>query len=558
MSYENHVQFFLNWVEKTPDKIFLRQPFGDSWKETSWKEAFDQASAITASLQSKNIEKGSKIAVLSKNCMHWILADLAISMGGYVSTPFFPNLSKEEFRELINRSEASVLFIGKLDAPVWEQLKDEVPANITVICFPHYEGNAKVEIGFDWDQLVTENNSPAEIHKPEIDDLWTILFTSGTTGSPKGVMLNYKSPAALMDMELKNHSIGIFKGEEHIFFSYLPLNHIAERMIVEIACLLTGGVISFAESLESFAANLESVQPTSFMSVPRIYTKFQLAVLEKLGEKKFDLLMKIPIVNSILKKKLRQKFGLSRAHVILTGAAPTPQSLKNWYKKIGVDLREIYGMTENAGGCCAMPRGIDKADYVGKALTGVDIKTDEDGQILMKAPWLMTGYYKDEENTANTLVAGWLKTGDQGEVTADGYVKLTGRVSDTFKTSKGKFVTPGPLEWALAENTYIEQICVSGLGLDQPLALVLLSEMGKEVDQEQLEENLNKTIDTINEKNPKYLHISKMIVLDDEWSVDNGLLTPTMKIKRNAINKHYQDNFESWDKADKRIIFYKK
>ncbi len=557
MSLKTHLDLFLEWKDKKPNDVFLRQPYGSVWKEITWKQAYDEAASITAALQAMNIPKGSNIAILSKNCYHWILADMAITMGGFVSTPFFPTLSLDEFKFLLEESEAKVIFIGKIDKPAWDILKNSVPQGVEVVRFPHYEGNAKIEIGKDWDDLVKAYAPNIEVHRPQLDDLWTILFTSGTTGNPKGVMLSFKSPAEIMNLEMKHNVIGMFQSDEYHFFSYLPLNHIAERMIVEIACLLTGGNISFAENIETFAQNLQSVQPTGLMGVPRIYTKFQMAVLEKLGAK-LNILLHIPILNNLIKKKIRHGFGLSRAIVTLTGAAPTPQSLKDWYLKIGINLREIYGMTENAGGCCVMPQNENKPESVGKPLAGVEIKIDpETGELIMRSPWLMLGYYKQPEKTAEVLRDGWLYTGDVAEITPDGFVKITGRISDTFKTSKGKFITPGPKEWELAENQFVEQVCVAGRGLDQPIALVILSEIGKRQTSDVLTESFETQIKKINDASPLYQHIRKLIVLNDDWTVDNGLLTPTLKIKRRKIDQKYGHLFEKWYNMKETVIFIK-
>lgn len=555
---KTHIEFFIDWKDKKPNDVFLKQPKGSNWVETTWGEAYRQSAGVASAMQNMGIEKGSNIAILSKNCMHWILADMAIIMAGYVSTPFFPNLSKEEFKDLIKRSEAKVLFVGKIDKPVWEILKNEIPSDVKVIAFPHYEGNATIDTGENWDTLVANNLPIEKPHIPNLNDLWTILFTSGTTGAPKGVMLNYNSAATIMDMELKHNQIGIFNAKEKQFFSYLPLNHIAERMIIEIACLLTGGTISFAESLETFPQNLQQVQPTSFMSVPRIYTKFQLAVIEKLGSK-LDFLLKIPFINSLLKKKIREGFGLSRAGVILTGAAPTPQSLKNWYAKLDIDLREIYGMTENAGGCCVMPQNFNVPNFVGKSLPEVELKIDEsNGEVIMKAPWNMMGYYKEPELTAEVLQDGWLRTGDCGFVNDEGYLKLTGRASDTFKTSKGKFIVPGPMEWKLSENHFIEQVCVAGLGLNQPLALINLSEIGKNAEKEELEKSLEETVRKINKELPSYQHLSKAVVIHEEWTIEMGLLTPTMKIKRKKVNERYDSLLLDWENKEETVVYYGK
>ncbi len=556
MANKTHLQYFYDRVLETPGAVFLRQPEGEKWHEITWKQAYDEASRMAAYLHSLSLEPGSSIAILSKNCYHWILADLAIMMSGHISTPFFPNLSSGELSELLKLSHAKLLFVGKLDAPVWENLQHVIPDNLPTVAFPHYPGNAAVETKMEWKDILTEFNPIQKPHDPEIHDVWTILFTSGTTGTPKGVTLTYNSPAALMEMERKQEVIGIFRNTEFVFFSYLPLNHIAERMIVEVACLLTGGCISFGESLDTFAKNLQTVQPTVFMSVPRIYTKFQMAVIDKLGEKKLNILLRIPLLSDVLKKKIRAGFGLSRCPIILTGAAPTPQPLKNWYKRLGIDLREIYGMTENAGGCTLMPAGNNQPGTVGKPLPEVEIKIEEHtGEVLMKAPWIMQGYYNEPEKTAATLRDGWLHTGDQGELTPDGFLKLTGRVSDTFKTSKGKFVAPGPLEWQLAENVFIEQVCVAGLGIPQPVALVALSEVGKHEERDEVIQRLTESLNHLNQTLPGYQQISKIVVVKDEWNVDNGLLTPTLKIKRNKMNERYGEKLEGWSKTTETVIW---
>jgi long-subunit acyl-CoA synthetase (AMP-forming) len=556
MDSKTHLQYFYDRVINTPDAVFLRQPEGEKWHETTWKQAYDEAARVAAYIRSLDFEPGSHIALLSKNCCHWIMADLAIMMAGHISTPFFPNLSAVELSELLKLSRAKLLFIGKLDIPVWDNLKNVIPNDLPTVAFPHYPGNAALQTKKEWKEILTEFNPIQKPHDPNLHDVWTILFTSGTTGTPKGVTLTYNSPAALMEMERKQQVIGIFQNKEFVFFSYLPLNHIAERMIVEVACLLTGGTISFGESLDTFAKNLQAVQPTIFMSVPRIYTKFQMAVIDKLGEKKLAVLLHIPILSGILKKKIRAGFGLSRCPIILTGAAPTPQPLKNWYKRLGIDLREIYGMTENAGGCTLMPAGNTEPGTVGKPLPEVEIKIEaHSGEVLMKAPWIMQGYFNEPEKTAATLRDGWLHTGDQGEITADGFLKLTGRVSDTFKTSKGKFVAPGPLEWQLAENILIEQVCVTGLGIPQPIALVSLSEVGKHEEREEVIQRLTESIGSLNQSLPGYQQVSKIVVAKDEWTVDNGLLTPTLKIKRNKMNERYTDKLEAWSKRTDMVIW---
>lgn len=554
---KTHLEYFLEHVKKTPNEVYLRQPTGDIWHEITWQQAYDEAAKMANYITSLDFPKGSNIGIVSKNCDHWILADLAIMMAGHVSTPFYPNVSAGELKYLIERSEAKLLFIGKLDVPIWENMKTIIPTDLPVVSFPHYKNNGIVEIGKKWKNITTDIAPLGKIHVPELHDIWTILFTSGTTGEPKGVVLNYRSAAELMEMEAKHNVIGVFNdADKFVYFSYLPLNHIAERIIVEIASFFTGGSISFSESLDRFVFNLQAVQPNTFMSVPRIYTKFRSAVIDKLGERKLNLLLSIPIVSSIIKKKIRKGFGLSRAKAVMTSAAPAPQALKDWYKKLGIHLREAYGMTENAAGFCFMPANQIKPNSVGKPIPGVEVKIiPETGEVCMKAPWIMIGYYKDDKKTAEVIKDGWLHTGDKGELDADGHLVLSGRVSDTFKTSKGKFIDPGPLEWKLSANTAIEQICVAGSGIPQPIALVSLSEIGKIMDRNEVVESLKESVKNVNAENSSYQHISTLVVVNDEWNVDNNLLTPTLKIKRNKIDDRYSSNYEKWYESKESVIW---
>lgn len=551
---QTHLDFFYEWEKKQPDAPFLRQPYGKDWKQITWREVGEQARRMATALQTLGLQPGDKVGIVSKNCYHWIIADLAIMMGKFVSTPFYPTLTAPQLHEVVLASEAKVLFIGKLDD--WEELRLGIPAGVQLITFPHYPGNAEIKEGVAWDRLISENEPIAGNPAPGINDLWTVIFTSGTTGAPKGVMLNYYQPAALMFNEAKNNNLKIFSAKEHRFFSYLPLNHIAERIIVEGAAFQTGGSISFGESLESFPKNLQETKPTIFLSVPRIWTKFQLGILHKLPEARLNLLLKIPIIGSLLKKKIKQGLGLDKARILLTGAAPTPDSVKDFFQRIGMNLQEVYAMTENTGGCTLMPAEGVIAGSVGKQLPGVDLKIDPDtGEIIMKAPWVMNGYYNDPQKTREVLEDGWLRTGDQGELTPDGYLKITGRVSDTFKTAKGKFISPAPMEWGFAKNHFVEQVCVVGMSLPQPLVLVVLSEIGQEADPDEVTESLWQTLIEVNTALANYEKIKALVIMKEAWDVGNGMLTPTMKIKRNELNRHYAEQLQEWYNQEETVIW---
>lgn len=551
---ETILDYFYKWENEKANDIFLRQPEGDTWKEFTWKEVGDQARRICAALQNLGYEKGDHIGLFSKNCYHWIIADLALIMGGFVSVPFYPNLNADQLEEVLALSHTKALFVGKLDE--WDNVKKGIAAHIPIIKFPHYKGNAKVDTGLDWNQLVQENEPIQGNPDMDLEDLFSIIYTSGTTGTPKGVMLKYKAPALLMNNQKEHDSLGIFDGQPHYFLSYLPLNHIAERVIIECASVFTGATVSFAESLDTFAKNLQSVQPTIFLSVPRLWTKFRVAILEKMPQKKLSILLKIPIVNSIIKNKIKNGLGLGRARRVLTGAAPTPDVLKDWYLQFDLTLQEVYGMTENCAGCTLMPKDAVRSGTVGKPLPEVEIRTAEGtGEILVKAPWVMEGYYNEEKKTNKILKDNWLYTGDQGHLDDDGYLHVTGRVRDTFKTAKGKFIVPAPLEFKFAKNNFIENISVVGLGLPQPLALVTLSDMGKSCKKDEITNSFKTQLSEVNSNLPTYQKINSIIISNEDWTIENKILTPTMKIKRNELNKKYQTEYHNWFEQKENIIW---
>lgn len=542
------LEFFYHWEKSIPEKTFLRQPYGEEWKEISWGEAGRQARCMAAALQAKGLAKGDHVGIVSKNCYHWILADLAIMMAGMVSVPLFPNLSAGQLNSVLTQGEVKLLFAGKLEQ--WPP--EAVPAGVGVITFPHYPGNVKVE-GEAWDDLVSTHEPVADSPVPNLNELWTILFTSGTTGTPKGVMLNHSSISTILQNEAKHHDMGIFKLSAFRFFSFLPMNHVAERVAVEGACFLTGGSISFAESLDTFAKNLQGTQPTVFFAVPRIWTKFQSAIFQKIPPRRFNFLLSIPGIGGLLKKKIKTALGLRDAEVVLTGAAPTPEPLRAWYGRLGIRLREVYGMTETCGACTVTPWDSDAPGSVGKPVNSSEVKIDpETGELLIRMPWLMQGYFKDAEKTAEVLKDGWLHTGDKARVDDNGFLFIIGRVKDSFKTAKGKYVIPGPLEERFAGSSVVEQVCVVGRGMPQPLALLVLSEYGREMERVKLEEKLRSYLGEVNAHFPRYEHLSTVVVVQEEWTVDNDMLTPTMKVRRGQIEEQYAERYLNWheDKED--------
>lgn len=542
---ETPLSAFYTWEKLTPQHTFLRQPFADNWKSWSYQEAGNEARRIANALRSLNLPSKSNIAILSKNCAHWIIADLAIMMAGYVSVPVYPTLSAQGIRQILQHSEAKLIFLGKLDE--YEKQQTGIDQGIHKVSFPDYGPGD----GLKWQDLLHVHEPLSEDHLPLPDQLASIMYSSGTTGTPKGVMLSFGS-FGYVGIQVKKY---LRLNSPQRFFSYLPLSHIAERALMEMVAISSGSTISFTESIQKFQENLQHEQPTVFGGVPRIFSKFQEGILKKIPQRKLDRLLSIPGVNILLRNFIVKKLGLHKAPVIVCGAAPTPVSLLEWFNKLGLEIRETYGMTENTAYSHSNYRLI-KNGTVGQAWPEVDVKCDENGEILVRHPALMKGYFKDDRTTAAVFAEdGFLRTGDQGFVDSQGFLTITGRVKDQFKTDKAKFIAPAPIEMKLSVNAFVDQVCVVGTGLPQPIALVTLSESGRQAPAQEVETELQKTVQQVNATLEKYEHIQAAVIVKEMWTIESGFLTPSMKIKRNVVEKHYAPAYGDWINRDNTVVW---
>jgi long-chain acyl-CoA synthetase len=543
------VDSFYRHEKEQPDKIYLRQPVGDGFTDYSWADVGQQARRLATFLNSQGLPPQSNIGLIAKNCAHWLIADIGIMLSGHVSVPLYPTLTADQLAQVLDHSGCAVLLVGKLDN--WAAMKPGVPTAIRCVSLPGAAPDADLE---SWDEMMAQHPPMTESPRPDPDDLYTIVYTSGTTGTPKGVMVDYRAMAeAIEDTRASvRHDVGPLAR----FFSYLPLCHIAERNVVESTSLCTGGTVYFVESMETFSKNLAAARPTHFLAVPRIWTKFQQGVLGKMPQQKLDRLLRIPVVSGLVKRKIRQGLGLNDAVFILTGAAPMPTSLIMWFRRLDIIIQEAYGMTENLGAVSLMPRQKIKDGTVGKIYPGMDVQIDpQTGEVQTRGGWLMRGYYRAPELTEQTLQDGWLLTGDVGEVDAEGYLKITGRVKEMYKTAKGEYVSPAQIEFGFADNTFIEQICVVGQFLPQPIALVVLSELGQRAGRDAVATSLAETLATLNPRLYGYERVRKLVVMPDAWTVENNCLTPTMKTKRNVIEGRFEPLFETWYNAPETVIW---
>jgi long-chain acyl-CoA synthetase len=551
------IDFFLDHVEKRGDNIFMTQPMGNGVIKTfTYKEVLDSAKKVAGYIESLGYPPKSQIAICSKNCAHWVIADLGIWFSGHVSVPIFPTLTAETTRYTLEHSESKMVFIGKLDEKSWAEMKGGIPSSIDRVSFPLCPEDTLSAKA--WDDVI-ETASP--IAKPVArtkDEMATIIYTSGSTGKPKGVMTSY---AAMTDTSAGLQKIMKIDANDR-YLSYLPIAHGMERWLGMCIPLFTGMQIWYAEALTTFVADLNRCEPTLFLSVPRLWTKFQAGVFAKLPESKLNVLLSIPLLNIILKKKLLKTLGLSKCRYAGSGSAPLPKDLLTWYRRLGLELLEGYGMTENFNYSHTTKPGCSRVGYVGHPQIGVECRIAEDGEIQVKTPGKMMGYFKNPEATAETITAdGYVRTGDKGAVDDQNRLKITGRTKEIFKTSKGKYVAPAPIENEIISNHNVELALVGGKSQPQPFAIVHLSEIPKKeatsdsARREAIGKELEAHLKAINPKFDAHERIQFFVVIKDEWLPENGFLTPTQKIKRAKIESFYDAKVEGWYAEKKKVIF---
>jgi long-chain acyl-CoA synthetase len=551
------LQRLYHFEKNTPDRVAYTQPLGGGRvQDYSWRQVMDQVRRMAAHLQASGIQPGDRVALISKNTAHWLMTDFAIWMAGGVSVPLYPTLAAGTIRQILEHSGAKLLFVGKLDG--WEGMKPGIPPEMPCISHPLSPDDAKKNYPA-WDAIVAKTAPlPGEPVRPA-EELSTIMYTSGTTGMPKGVMHSFGTFAWAVQSGLDRVKA---IDQNARMLSYLPLSHVAERTLVEHGQLATGMHVFFAESLETFTADLQRARPTVFFSVPRLWVKFQQGISAKMPPKKLNTMLSIPILGGIVRKKILTALGLQDCVFAAGGAAPMPPELLRWYNKLGLDLVEVYGMTENCGLSHATLPGKQRPGTVGLPYEGVQSRLDPaTGEIQMRGGCLMLGYYRQPEVTAETMTAdGWLKTGDKGALDGEGNLKITGRVKDLFKTSKGKYVAPAPIEDKLVMNNFVEACCVTGANLGQPLALLMLNpDAAKKAasadGKAEIEASLTEHLAGINETLDPHEQLDCLVVTTDPWTVDNDLITPTFKVKRNKIEDRWAANYDKWVGSRKKVIW---
>ena len=531
-----------------PDAVYLTQPVGAGQVvDYTWAQTLDQARRMAAHLQSRGMEPGARIAILSKNSAHFIIAELAIWIAGGTTVAIFPTETADTIRYVLEHSGASLLFVGTLDT--WEQQTPGIPAGLPCIALP-----LSPPTTFEtWDAIIARTPPVTGHPARTATDLAMLIYTSGSTGQPKGVMHSFERVTAA-SLGIVNELKSRVGAERHNrVLSYLPLAHVFERAWVECGSLVDGNThLYFAESLDTFLQDLNRARPTTFISVPRLWLKFQQGVFSKMPPQKLDRLLSIPFLGRIGGRKVHKGLGLDQALLAGSGSAPIPAELISWYRRLGLNLSEGYAMTEDFAYSHNSTDAINAPGYVGIPMPGVQVRLSEEGEVLIKSPGQMVGYYKRPDLDAESFTAdGFFHTGDRGEIRADGLLKLTGRVKELFKTSKGKYVAPAPIENRLNAHPLVEQALVSGVGQSAAYALVVLAEdlrpkLGDPVVRARVQQSLGDLLREVNQAVADYEQLRMIVVAPQAWTIENGMLTPTMKIRRSRIEAEFEAQLAHW------------
>ena len=545
---ETALESFFRHESLRPRSDFLLEPGRDGQLvRYSWAEVGDQARRIARYLQSLDLPAASNIGLLAKNCAHWIIADLAIWMAGHVSVPLHPHLTPDAAGKLIEHAELRALFIGPL--PAWSKIADAVPGGVACVSLPN---GPKGQGLAGWEQLLTTCEPLAEPVLPRPEQLATIIYTSGTTGMPKGVMLSFAS----MFLAATNYQRLFVISATDRMLSFQSLSHIGERQFIEQSSLLGGQQVYFVESAETFVRDARCARPTLLFGSPRVWQQCMRAVEQSGRGRWLKLALRLPVIGPWQARRVLAWLGLDQVRYAVSGAARLAPAVQQWFARLGLVVVEGYGMTENCGYSHLGRPGRPKAGYIGLPNPGVECRLGEQGEILVRSKTLMMGYFKEPARTAEVLdEQGFLHTGDVGEIDQEGFLRLTGRVKDIFKTSRGRYVVPAPIEQALMDLPEVDEACVVGQDLPQPLALVRLGD-GQYERADAVRRALAEALERLNATLASSERLGCVVVVDTPWDVDGGFRTPTHKLRRNVVEATWQAHFHDWLVSGQSVVWH--
>jgi len=565
------------------DKCLVTKHNG-KWVATSTQEYIDKANAISRALLRLGVKSGDKIAVISStNRTEWNIVDIGVLQLGAQNIPIYPNISKEDYEYVLNHSESIYCFVSDKDIlEKLKEIKDRTKLK-EIYSFDHIEGckhySELFELGKD---TSNQDEVQARMDAVKPDDLATIIYTSGTTGKPKGVMLSHWNITSnTLDSSKRLPDIGT----ETRVLSFLPICHVFERLLIYLY-QYAGASIYYAEGLDKIADNAQEIKPNIMSVVPRLLEKVYdkiIAKAEDLSPIKQKLFFwavelgeqwepygkngawyefKLKIARKLIFSKWKQALG-GQLSTMVSGSAPLQPRLTRIFCAAGIQVMEGYGLTETSPVISVgmYANNNFKIGTVGKPIDNVNVKIADDGEILVKGPNVMIGYYKDPERTNSVMTGEYFHTGDKGEIDADGFLKITGRKKEMFKTSGGKYVIPTLLENELKQSRFIEQVMVVGEGEKMPAALIQPNfefvrewierkkkNIGPSLEEicraEDVINRIQKEVDKCNVKFGKWEQIKRFELTPVVWTIDSGHLTPTMKMKRKIIKSIHQDLYD--------------
>ena len=519
-----------HWAVSQPEQVWMRDLAESGATEYTWGAAVAEIDRVAAWLEAA-FGQGERMALLSRNRAHWIMADMGIIHSGNVTVPLFTTHAQATAEYILGFTDTKVLFLGETEN--WHSVKEVLPEGCVLITLPG--------VGCDlphtkWEDLVAAASTEAPSYKPGPDDVVSLVFTSGTTGLPKGFIQTHATNL----IPMRRCQYLFTQREQPRWFSYLPLSHIAERQIVEFSSINTGGEIWFNESLETLARDLPQCRPNIFFGPPRVWEQLRQSITAKFGGAE-ALATALASDQAGVQALVRGALGMDDVEYCLTAAAPTPPSLIEWWDEVGVKLCEGFGQTEAMGLIITDPED-RRIGSIGRPAGEVEVKIGDNDELLIKAEGCTPGYYNRPEKTAELWQNGWLHTGDKVRIDDDGFIFITGRVKDYFKTIQGKFVAPPPIEGLFADNPHSEQQCLLGRGYSKTVMVTVLNEPARALPKQEVEAAALATVDSINGEIEKHARIGAVIFSSEPWTIENEILTPTMKIRREQIENKFGDS----------------
>ncbi|MGK3966409.1 long-chain fatty acid--CoA ligase [Sorangium sp. So ce118] len=578
------------WANESPDAPAQRYRSQGQWKTLTAREYRDRVYHLALFIESRGFDASQIGAILSYNCPQWVHVDLAALLVGGKSAGLYPNSTAKDIQYILSHTEATLLsvqnkeYYQKISAGGGES---DVPEGVRWVLV--FEGDASFSPkAISYEQALAEGRALAQqpgakkyadyLAKIDPNAGAFLIYTSGTTGNPKGAMLSHHNLAYTSDIASKYWGLPLARGS---MFSFLPLCHIAEKLQSVGVGITKRSTVNFCSKFENVATELPDVQPTLLLCVPRLWEKMMEGVMakvrggkgakKKLAEWAFSVgarvaeakfaqrapspldLVQLKLADKLVLSKVRTALGLSKAEVIASGAAALAPHITRWFRALGLDILEAFGQTESTGIISMTEPGVESAGTVGKPVPGVEFKLADDGELLTRGPHVFMGYFKDEAATQAALEGGWLHTGDLGEWNERGQLKIRGRKKEILKTSGGKMIAPLPIEERLKAAEIISQVCMVGDGRKYISALITLTE-GKlaelkdrgalngdaAITSPEVVNQVKVHIDSLNAGLASFEQIKKFTVLGREFSVQDGEMTPTLKMKRNVIEQRFR------------------